>query len=114
MTTEKKLGKNEYNDLIERFVKPEKRNSRGFWPKEIKLAKQLIDLHTYEVLNNIVLGYHLNSLAFFWTEKGIEEIEKNRKIVSALKSKKSVDIFDKTEYVRLTERKPTFKERLLS
>ena len=55
--------------LIEKFVKiPE--GNRRFWPREMKLLGQLEKEYSLDLLEFVVLGYLVNSLAFFKTDKG--------------------------------------------
>ncbi len=99
--------------IIEKFVKREKHGEVNFWSREMRIAKSLIKERGAAVFNFMSLGYFLNSMAFFKTEKGKHEIDKSLKMMKLLEVKKNVDNFDLTEYNRVTERKKTFKERLI-
>lgn len=61
----------------------------------------------------LVLGFKLNSLAWFNSAEGKKEVEKNKKLFLALQPKEKVVVKNDHEYVRSTEKKKTFKDKLL-
>lgn len=99
--------------LVLKFVKKEKQTEKYFWPRELKIARSLINKHGFEALQFLVLGFELNSLAFLVTEKGNKIAEDAKITLDKITPKKNLDKFDKTDYVRVTEKKKTLKERIL-
>jgi len=55
---------------------PEKGFVSRFWPKEIKLAKELFSIFPDDAFwGSVTIGYKVNSLAWFKTKKGHLELE---------------------------------------
>jgi len=104
------LTKEEKEFAILKFVKPEKIN----WAREIKILNALSMKYPKEIWVFMVLGYSLNSMAFFNTENGIKEINASLERLTRSKTKKTVVNFDNPEYTRTTSRTLSFKERLLN
>lgn len=95
--------------IVEKFVKSEK----TLWAREMKIAKSLISIHGNEIFSFIVLGFKLNSLAWFKTEEGQKQIEIFKKQFSQLNVEKKEIVFDNTiEYKNKFEPKKTIKDLL--
>ena len=57
--------------LIEKFVKPERLKEKTAWGREIKILKKLLNQYpNTEFWCKLDLGYDLNSLAFFLSKRG--------------------------------------------
>lgn len=73
--------KNEYTALIHKFLKPQiiedAKLDKSFWPREMKIAKNLIKKHSFNVLNSMELGFKLNSLAYLVGYEGSLQIRKS-------------------------------------
>lgn len=95
--------------LIEKFCKLESIN----WPREMKVLAGLLKKEPIEFWKFLVLGFQLNSLAWFNSKDGKKEIEKNKKLFAALQIKTAKPIQENHEYVRVTEKKITLKDKLL-
>jgi hypothetical protein len=92
--------------IIEKFVRKKKPN----WPNEMRLAKGLLAKHGMDVFLHLILGYDLNSLAFFRSARGNEIIEKEKRKMKTLENKAAPVIEeDNVEYQRKTEEKKTLK-----
>lgn len=62
--------------LVEKYIKPPIP-----WNREMALAYKLFDLEdNFEFWYYFPIDYKLNSLAYFWTEKGHSLVEKEQKI----------------------------------
>lgn len=58
--------------LVDKFVKSESAN----WPREMKIAKHLVMMYPLpDMWLGLELGFKLNSLAWFLTEKGKQRLE---------------------------------------
>jgi hypothetical protein len=68
----KKLGP---KFLVVKFVSTEKL-SRADWAREMKIAKNLLEKRGEDLFIQIVLGFKLNSLAWFLTNDGKIFVEK--------------------------------------
>lgn len=64
--------------LIEKFIKKERFTDRGFWGREIKILKKLLNrFPSTKFWVEMELGFQLNSFAFFLSESG-QEIIRNK------------------------------------
>lgn len=62
--------------IVEKHVK-----SPIEWPNQLKLAYKLFDIEdNFEFWYYFPIQYRLNSLAYFWTEKGRGLVEKEQRI----------------------------------
>ncbi len=93
--------------LIEKFC-ADKIN----WPREMKNIGKLLESEPIEFWKFFVLGFKLKSLSWFFSVDGKNEIQKNKKIFDALKIKESRKVKNDNVYVRQTERKLSFSDRL--
>lgn len=93
--------------LIEKFCE-EKIN----WPREMKNVGQLLKIEPLVFWQFLVLGFKLKSLSWFFGIDGKKEITKNKKIFAALQIKKSAEVKNNNIYIRQTETKKSFRDRL--
>lgn len=94
--------------LIEKFCKPELIN----WPREMKILAGLLKKEPMEFWKFLVLGFQLNSLAWFNSKDGKKEIEKNKKIFLMLEVKPTIKFEENFEYVRETAPAKSLKDIL--
>lgn len=94
--------------LIEKFCKAESIK----WPNEMRNIGTLLKSEPIEFWSFLVLGFKLNSLAWFLSKDGKKEVEKNKKTFLALQIKKSPELKTNNEYVRVTEPKKSLADRL--
>lgn len=65
------------SQAIDFLVKDEQKKIKGFWPREVKIVNKLFEKYSDESFwITLDLGFKLNSIAFFLTEDGRNELEK--------------------------------------
>ena len=102
--------KTEKQLLIEKFCKPESIN----WPSEMKILVGLLKMEPIEFWKFLVLGFKLNSLAWFKSKEGKAEIAKNKKLFKTLQTKPTETFIENFEYEKTeVAPKPTLRDRLL-
>lgn len=80
---------NQLKFLVTKFVKPEKIN----WPREMKLAKKVLSKYDFEDLEKVSLSFFVNSLAFFLTPDGEDQLRKEFKNIV-----QEVNIYEDPEF----------------
>jgi hypothetical protein len=98
--------------LIEKFCKPESIN----WPREMKILGKLLQKEPLEFWKFFTLGFKLNSLAWLNTQDAKKEIDKSKKQYILLQTLATVPFEEVSDfkYVRTTEHRQTFREKLLN
>lgn len=82
----------ERKDFFNKFLKPEQLAANSsdprFWSRETKMYGQLMKKYGGEFFEQLVLGYQLNSLAFFRSVRGKETLlQKHNQYIFDLKNK---------------------------